>query len=92
MIYKIKWWVGQVEQKRQKSLKMRGVEPILRDWGDVVVIVREGCSLTAILKLIICDCESQFRWCMINKSDFEGFLKSNRKGQIFDLEYKYGCC
>ena len=38
--------------------------------------------------LRICDCESHLRWYLIKKSYFEGFLKSEEKVKIFDLESK----
>ena len=41
--------VGRV--KRLKSSKVKGVQVLLRVWGHLVAMIREGCTLFEVLNL-----------------------------------------
>ena len=50
------------------------------------MIVRKGCAQFSNPKLIIFDLDCFLRWYLHVGEGFEGFLKSVRKGQLFDQE------
>ena len=35
----------------QKWVKLMGVQPLLKDWADVLVVIRKGCTLIERVKL-----------------------------------------
>ena len=56
MVFLRGWGVGD-EQKSIKSLKCKGVLPLLLVYGHVLAIVRKGCDCFRVARLRICDRE-----------------------------------
>ena len=53
-------------------MKLKGVGPVFKVCGGVLVIKRRGCECFKVAKLVICDLAKGFEWYMIRSEGLSG--------------------
>ena len=59
--------------------------PDFEVWGDVLVVVRKGCTVIIRVRLRVFDLYKKFRWYFVGSWGLGDFLKRDHKSHTFGL-------